>query len=91
MGWAWLTACRVVRVCRCIQDERNIFYREYADRSYATAPFFLSYLVSEAIFELVGCMVFTVICIFVIGMQISATAFFVLFFFLFCLVNGESG
>ena len=70
-------------------DERNIFFREFADRSYGTAPFFFSYLATEIVFEVFGCFLFAIICMFIIGMQSSAGLFFMLFYFLVCVVNGQ--
>ena len=63
--------------------------REYADRSYGTMSFILSYTLSEIAFELFGCVLFAVIAMYVIGMQASATAFFVLLYTLFCTVHGQ--
>jgi hypothetical protein len=75
--------------------ERDVFYREYADRSYGSLAFLLSYSLGEVVFEVAGAVLFVVLTLYAIGMNTAAAGgvqtFFVLLLVVFCIVNsGES-
>jgi hypothetical protein len=72
-------------------NERNVFWRERSDGAYETAPFFLSYMVGELPFEVLGALLFSVVVGPLIGMGASPAQFFVTCFTTLCvLFAGES-
>jgi ABC-type multidrug transport system permease subunit len=72
-------------------DERNVYYRERADGTYSTLPFFLSYLTTELPFELLSSLIFTLIAVMAVGFNFTADNVFLYCFLFFCIVNtGES-
>jgi len=92
--WHQLTSLLFVGLLNCVAifpDERNVFYRERADGTYTTAPFFLSYLLNELPAELIASLVFTVTLTFAIGLVASVEQCLVTAFVVFCVVNsGEA-
>jgi ABC-type multidrug transport system permease subunit len=72
-------------------SERNVFWRERADGVYETGSFFLTYLVLELPFELLGALLFSVCIGPLVGMGASPAQFFVRAFTVLCIVSsGES-
>jgi len=92
------TALMFIGLLNCVAlypAERDVFYREYADRSYGSLPFLLSYTLGEVVFELFGSVIFVVLTLYAIGMSTTAAGgvvtFFVLLLVTFCIVHsGES-
>ncbi|CAN3375613.1 hypothetical protein DIURU_005653 [Diutina rugosa] len=71
--------------------ERGIFYQEYKDGIYGSVQYNLSYIFNEIPFEVFQCILFSVLCVFGIGMPRTASMFFVNFYTMFAAVNcGES-
>ncbi|QPG75247.1 hypothetical protein FOA43_002597 [Brettanomyces nanus] len=71
--------------------ERDYFYDEFNDDVVGIPSFFFSYLLIELPFEILPCLVFSVIMVFVIGFQYNAALFFGIFYTTTLVVNaGES-
>ncbi|ODV84941.1 hypothetical protein CANARDRAFT_176364 [[Candida] arabinofermentans NRRL YB-2248] len=71
--------------------ERDYFYDEFVDGVVKTESFFVSYLLIEIPFEIVSCLVFAVLMMFVVGFQYNAGLFFALAYCSWLVVNaGES-
>jgi ABC-type multidrug transport system permease subunit len=71
--------------------ERDVFYRDYADRIYNVEAFFMTYTVLEIPFEIISCILFSVLAVLACGLQRDAPTFFIITYNAFCIVNcGES-
>lgn len=71
--------------------ERDVFYRDYADRIYGVESFFLTYTVVEVPFEIISSILFAVLACLACGLQRDAQTFFIITFNAFCIVScGES-
>jgi ABC-type multidrug transport system ATPase subunit/ABC-type multidrug transport system permease subunit len=73
--------------------ERNVFYREVTDSVYGTASFFVTYLSTELVSELMGVFAVAAVIIYGSGMDAagSAQGYFIYSYVCFCLVFfGES-
>lgn len=82
-----LTALCFIGMLNCIAifpQERNVFYREYADGGYSATSFFLSYFIIGIPFILASALAFSVLMTSVIGLQPTLEAFVVLTYVLFC-------
>lgn len=71
--------------------ERDVFYREDDDGVYGVGAFLASYTILEIPFELVSCLIFGVLTIFVVGFPHTVELFFIASFCCFAIVScGES-
>eukprot|EP00742_Colponemidia_sp_Colp-10_P008391 GILJ01009087.1.p1 GENE.GILJ01009087.1~~GILJ01009087.1.p1 ORF type:complete len:1288 (-),score=160.00 GILJ01009087.1:132-3968(-) len=71
--------------------ERNVFYRERADRSYSSLAFFLSYTLHEIPTVIFSSLLVTFMLTFLIGLQSDAVQFLVMWYVSFgMIVSGES-
>ncbi|KAF2445524.1 P-loop containing nucleoside triphosphate hydrolase protein [Karstenula rhodostoma CBS 690.94] len=71
--------------------ERDVFYRDYADRVYNVEAFFLTYTVLEIPFEIISCILFSCLAVLACGLQRDAQTFFIITYNAFCIVScGES-
>ncbi|CUS12557.1 unnamed protein product [Tuber aestivum] len=71
--------------------ERDVFYREHDDRSYGVTPFFLAYLTNELPFAILTAHLFSLLCVFAVGLPRTITMFYVMTYNTFCIVScGES-
>ncbi|KAJ4347215.1 uncharacterized protein N0V89_011154 [Didymosphaeria variabile] len=71
--------------------ERDVFYRDYADRVYNVEAFFLTYTVLEIPFEIISCILFSCLAVLACGLERDAPTFFIITYNAFCIVNcGES-
>ncbi|KAF1963513.1 ABC transporter-like protein [Byssothecium circinans] len=71
--------------------ERDVFYRDYDDRVYGVEAFFLTYTVIETPFEIISCIIFSILACLACGLQRDAPTFFIITFNAFCIVScGES-
>lgn len=71
--------------------ERNLFYQEYKDGIYGVLEFQLAYFFNEVVIELVLCIFFAVMIVFVVGLPRNPGMFFSMIFTGFVSVNcGES-
>jgi ABC-type multidrug transport system permease subunit len=72
-------------------SERNVFYKEHADRAYSVEAFFVQYTALELPFEIVTAFLFALLGDLAIGLPRTAEAFFVVAYCCFCIVScGES-
>ena len=81
------------RVLNCEPDphERDVFYKEHADRAYSTTSFFIAYLVCEVPFEIVTCFLFAILADLVVGLPRTPEVFFTIAANVFLITNtGES-
>ena len=71
--------------------ERDLFYRDYADRVYGVSAFFLTYTFLEIPFEIISSLIFAVLADLAVGLERTAKIFFIVTFNAFCVVScGES-
>ncbi|KAJ4340035.1 hypothetical protein N0V95_007617 [Ascochyta clinopodiicola] len=71
--------------------ERDVFYRDYADRIYGVEAFFLTYISITTPFEIISCIVFAVLTVLACGLERDASTFFIITFNAFCITScGES-
>ncbi|KAF2640204.1 ABC transporter-like protein [Massarina eburnea CBS 473.64] len=71
--------------------ERDVFYRDYDDRIYGVEAFFLTYTAIETPFEVISCIIFSILTCLACGLQRDAPTFFIITFNAFCIVScGES-
>ncbi|KAJ4303709.1 hypothetical protein N0V90_002610 [Kalmusia sp. IMI 367209] len=71
--------------------ERDVFYRDYADRIYNVESFFLTYTFLEIPFEIIGCILFSLFAVLACGLERNASTFFIITYNAFCIVScGES-
>ncbi len=81
----------LMNVIALFPSERNMYYRERADGTYSTLPFFLSYVITEIPFEAVFSMVFVLFTTLAAGFEMTVTNFFVYSYVAFALMNvGET-
>ncbi|OQE28540.1 hypothetical protein PENSTE_c003G09880 [Penicillium steckii] len=72
-------------------NERDVFYREEADRCYSAETFILSYTAIEVPFEVISALVFGALAAFADNLKRSAQMFLISAFNCFCIINcGES-
>lgn len=72
-------------------QERDVFYRDYDDRVYGVEAFFLTYMSITTPFEIVSCIIFSVLAVLACGLERNATTFFIITFNAFCITScGES-
>ncbi|KAF2661680.1 P-loop containing nucleoside triphosphate hydrolase protein [Lophiostoma macrostomum CBS 122681] len=71
--------------------ERDSFYSDYDDRVYGVEAFFLTYTIIETPFEIVSSLIFAVLTVLAVGLERTASIFFIVVFNAFCIVScGES-
>lgn len=71
--------------------ERDVFYRDYDDRVYGVEAFFLTYITTTTPFEIIGCLMFSVLAVFAVGLERNAETYFIITFNAFCITScGES-
>jgi energy-coupling factor transporter ATP-binding protein EcfA2 len=72
-------------------NEKEVFYREHDDCAYGVEAFFLQYTTCEVPFEIVTCLIFSVLADLAGGLPRTVQMFFACFFSCFCIVScGES-
>jgi hypothetical protein len=72
-------------------SERNVFYKEHADRAYSVEAFFVQYTALELPFEIITSFLFALLGALAIGLSRTAEVFFVMTYCCFCIVScGES-
>ncbi|KAJ5989379.1 ABC-2 type transporter [Penicillium waksmanii] len=72
-------------------NERDVFYREEADRCYSAETFILSYTAIEVPFEIISALVFGVLAAFADNLKRSVQMFLISAFNCFCIIScGES-
>ncbi|KAH7355578.1 ABC transporter-like protein [Pyrenochaeta sp. MPI-SDFR-AT-0127] len=71
--------------------ERDVFYRDYDDRIYGVEAFFLTYISTTTPFEVISCIIFSILAVLACGLQRNAKTFFIITFNAFCITScGES-
>lgn len=71
--------------------ERDVFYRDYDDRIYGVEAFFMTYISLTTPFEIVSCIIFSVLAVLACGLERDAPTFFIITFNAFCITScGES-
>jgi hypothetical protein len=72
-------------------NERDVFYREEADRCYSAETFILSYTAIEVPFEIISALVFGVMAAFADNLKRNVQMFLISAFNCFCIIScGES-
>ncbi|KAF1848479.1 ABC transporter-like protein [Cucurbitaria berberidis CBS 394.84] len=71
--------------------ERDVFYRDYDDRIYGVEAFYLTYISITTPFEIISCIIFSILAVLACGLERDATTFFIVTFNAFCITScGES-
>lgn len=71
--------------------ERDVFYRDFADRAYSTSAFFMAYLANELPVEVITSIIYSVLIVFVIGLPRTVDTYFLVVFNALCITScGES-
>ncbi|KAF2031046.1 P-loop containing nucleoside triphosphate hydrolase protein [Setomelanomma holmii] len=71
--------------------ERDVFYRDYDDRIYGVEAFFMTYISLTTPFEIISCIIFSVLAVLACGLERDAQTFFIITFNAFCITScGES-
>lgn len=71
--------------------ERDVFYRDYDDRIYSVEAFFMTYISLTTPFEIISCIVFSILAVLACGLERDAQTFFIITFNAFCITScGES-
>ncbi|EMD97274.1 hypothetical protein COCHEDRAFT_110221 [Bipolaris maydis C5] len=71
--------------------ERDVFYRDFDDRVYGVEAFFLTYITTTTPFEIISCLMFSVLAVFAVGLERNAETYFIITFNAFCITScGES-
>lgn len=72
-------------------SQRDLFYQEKKDGAYGTGVFSLAYLIIEVQFEILGCLFFSALVVFAIGLPRTPGMFFAMFLVLTLCINiGDS-
>lgn len=86
-----LTEVAVLQNVAVYPLERDVFYRDYDDRVYGVEAFFLTYTVLEVPFEIISCIIFSLLACLAVGLKRDAPTFFIITFNAFCITScGES-
>ncbi|KAF2134491.1 ABC transporter-like protein [Dothidotthia symphoricarpi CBS 119687] len=71
--------------------ERDVFYRDYDDRIYGVEAFYLTYISITTPFEILSCLIFSILTVLACGLERDAQTFFIIVFNAFCITScGES-
>jgi ABC-type multidrug transport system ATPase subunit len=71
--------------------ERDVFYRDYDDRIYGVEAFFMTYISLTTPFEIISCIIFSILAVLACGLERDASTFFIITFNAFCITScGES-
>lgn len=71
--------------------ERDVFYRDFDDRIYGVEAFFLTYISLTTPFEIISCIIFSVLAVLACGLERNVSTFFIITFNAFCITScGES-
>jgi energy-coupling factor transporter ATP-binding protein EcfA2 len=71
--------------------ERDVFYRDYDDRIYGVEAFFMTYISLTTPFEIIACIIFSLLTVLACGLERNAETFFIITFNAFCITScGES-
>lgn len=71
--------------------ERDVFYRDFDDRIYGVEAFFMTYISLTTPFEIVSCIIFSLLAVLACGLERNASTFFIITFNAFCITScGES-
>ncbi|KAH7091129.1 ABC transporter-like protein [Paraphoma chrysanthemicola] len=71
--------------------ERDVFYRDFDDRIYGVEAFFMTYISLTTPFEIVSCIIFSLLAVLACGLERDAPTFFIITFNAFCITScGES-
>jgi ABC-type multidrug transport system permease subunit len=91
MRMCLLTELVVLQNVAVYPVERDVFYRDYADRIYGVEAFFLTYSALEIPFEIISSIIFSLLAVLAVGLERDAQTFFIITFNAFCIVScGES-
>jgi ABC-type multidrug transport system ATPase subunit len=71
--------------------ERDVFYRDFDDRIYGVEAFFMTYISLTTPFEIISCIIFSLLAVLAVGLERSASTFFIITYNAFCITScGES-
>jgi ABC-type multidrug transport system ATPase subunit len=71
--------------------ERDVFYRDFDDRIYGVEAFFMTYISITTPFEIISCIIFSILAVLACGLQRDASTFFIITYNAFCITScGES-
>ncbi|KAI2486328.1 ABC transporter [Pyrenophora tritici-repentis] len=71
--------------------DRDVFYRDYDDGIYGVDAFFLTYISLTTPFEIISCLIFSVLAVFAVGLERNVQTYFIISFNAFCITScGES-
>ncbi|KAH8725542.1 ABC transporter-like protein [Phaeosphaeriaceae sp. PMI808] len=71
--------------------ERDVFYRDYDDRIYSVEAFFMTYISLTTPFEIISCIIFSLLAVLACGLQRDAATVFIFAYNAFCITScGES-
>ncbi|CAK7895408.1 hypothetical protein CAAN1_10S00738 [[Candida] anglica] len=71
--------------------ERDLFFQEYQDSIYGVTEFSTAYLINELPMEIIPCLFFSIMIVFVVGLPRTVAMFFSMFLTTFVSINcGES-
>lgn len=71
--------------------ERDVFYRDFDDRIYGVEAFFMTYISLTTPFEILSCIVFSLLAVLACGLERNASTFFIITYNAFCITScGES-
>lgn len=71
--------------------ERDVFYRDFDDRIYGVEAFFMTYISLTTPFEIISCIIFSLLAVLACGLTRDAETFFIITFNAFCITScGES-
>jgi hypothetical protein len=71
--------------------ERDVFERDFLDRIYGVEAFFLTYISITTPFEIISCLIFSLLAVFACDLRRNAQTYFIISFNAFCVTScGES-
>jgi energy-coupling factor transporter ATP-binding protein EcfA2 len=71
--------------------ERDVFYRDFDDRIYGVEAFFMTYISLTTPFEIISCIIFSILAVLACGLERNVSTFFIITFNAFCITScGES-
>lgn len=83
--------CGLLNNLAVYPTQRDLFHQEYKDGAYGSSVFSITYFLVELPFELIPCIIFSVLVVFGVGLPRNASMFFaMLLTSTFCINAGES-
>jgi ABC-type multidrug transport system ATPase subunit len=71
--------------------ERDVFYRDFDDHIYGVEAFFMTYISLTTPFEIISCIIFSLLAVLAVGLERNASTFFIITYNAFCITScGES-